>query len=289
MTAIQSAERAGGNNSKVLLATAEALLVMGNNDQAMARYGQALELSEADRLETRLALARLFSQEGKYADARDQIALGFAEARVSDATVITAEDYLNAADVLMSMNDFRLAQQFFSRAQNAGADEMAVAIGMANAHLALGETQNAEALLTSAGDPVDRQTNYDYLISMGNVYRQRQDTQRALSTFARANSLQPDNDSSQRAEMELADHSARQPTDNDGSSIRSLRTKTSTRWMLDCAACKAHPHFCQLLDTPWKPSPMRDTAYIWETPFLLLPVSLPRGMHAVPFHSPTSC
>ena len=66
MTAIQSAERAGGNNSKVLLATAEALLVMGNNDQAMARYGQALELSEADRLETRLALARLFSQEGKY-------------------------------------------------------------------------------------------------------------------------------------------------------------------------------------------------------------------------------
>jgi len=213
MTAIQSAERAGGNNSKVLLATAEALLVMGNNDQAMARYGQALELSEADRLETRLALARLFSQEGKYADARDQIALGFAEARVSDATVITAEDYLNAADVLMSMNDFKLAQQFFSRAQNAGADEMAVAIGMANAHLALGETQNAEALLNSAGDPVDRQTNYDYLISMGNVYRQRQDTQRALSTFARANSLQPDNDSSQRAEMELADQEGRQITD----------------------------------------------------------------------------
>jgi len=41
------------------------------------------------------------------------------EARVSDATVITAEDYLNAADVLMSMNDFKLAQQFFDPQQTA--------------------------------------------------------------------------------------------------------------------------------------------------------------------------
>jgi tetratricopeptide (TPR) repeat protein len=214
MSAIQAAERAGSNDSDVLLATAEALLIMGDQDQAMSRYGQALELSEADRLETRLALARLFSQEGKFSDSRDQIALGFAEARVSDETVITAEDYLNAADVLMSMNDFKLAQQFFSRAQTAGADEMTVAIGMANAHLALGETQSAESLLASAGEPTDRESNYDYLISMGNVYRQRQDTLRALSSFARANSLQPDNDSAARAEVELADQEGRQITDN---------------------------------------------------------------------------
>ena len=214
LNAIQSAERAGANNSKILLATAEALLLMGDNDQAMARYGQALDLSEADRLETRLALARLFSQERKYADAHEQIALGFAEARVSDATVTTAEDYLNAADILMSMNDFKLAQQFFSRAQAAGADEMAVAIGMANAHLALGETQSAESLLTSVGDPADREASYDYLISMANVYRQRQDTLRALSNFARANSLQPDNDATVRAEVELADQEGRQITDN---------------------------------------------------------------------------
>ena len=213
MNAIQSAERIGGNNSKVLLATAEALLTMGHSDQAMARYGQALDLSEADRLQTRLALARLFSREGKYDDAHDQIALGFAEARVSDATVVAAEDYMNAADVLMSMNDFKLAQQFFLRAQNAGADELAVAIGMANAHLALGETQSAESLLASAGDPADREANYDYLVSMGNVYRQRQDTQRALSSIARANALQPDNVSSARAEVELADQEGRQITD----------------------------------------------------------------------------
>src|SRR5262249_60031420 len=115
---------------------------------------------------------------------------------------------------LMSMNDFKLAQRFFSRAQAAGADEMVVAIGMANAHLALGDPQNAESLLASAGDPADRESNFDYLVSMGNVYRQRQETLRALSSFARANSLQPDNDSTARTEVELADQEGRQITDN---------------------------------------------------------------------------
>ncbi|HET7208019.1 MAG TPA: tetratricopeptide repeat protein [Terriglobales bacterium] len=210
---INNAEKIGGGDARILLATAQALMSMGERNQAMDRYARALELSEADRLETRLALARLFAEEHHASDAREQIALGFAEARVSDATVIRAEDYLNAADVLMSLNDFRLAQQFYGRAQAAGADEIAVAIGQANSHLALGETRSAETVLTSVTDP-DKQQNYDYLVSLGNAYRQRQDNFHALSAFARANSLQPDNDVAQRAAFELAGEQGRQLTDN---------------------------------------------------------------------------
>lgn len=212
--AIQQAEASGGNNSKLLMATAEALLLMGNHDQAMQRYGRALDLSDTDRLQTRIALARLFAQEKKWTDAHDQIAMGFAEARVSDAGVITAENYLDAADVLMSMNEFQLAEKFFQRAQNAGADDLTVAIGMANAHLAMGETREAEALLTSVPDDSGKSESYDYLVSLANVYRQRQDTFRALSNYARASSLIPEDEAAQRAQFELADEEGRQVLDN---------------------------------------------------------------------------
>jgi len=211
---VQAAEQKAGNNSKILLATADALLTLGQKDQAMQRYSRALDLSEADRLQTRLALARLFAENGKWDDAHQQIGFGFAEARVSDASVVTAENYLEAGDILMSTQDFELAKRFFQRAQTAGADELTVAIGIAKAHLALGETSRAETLLANAGDPEERAQNYDYLISRANVYRQRQDTLHALSDFARANSLRSDNLSSQQAEYELAGEQGRQLTEN---------------------------------------------------------------------------
>ena len=212
MRAIGVAEKSGGRDAKILLTTAQALLTLNNRPAAMNRYAEALELSEADRLKTRLALARLFAQERHVDDARQQIALGFAEARVSDATVITAEDYLNAADVLMSLNDFPLAEKFYNRAQAAGADEIAVAIGLANAHLAMGQTRTAQTLLTNVNDP-DKQQNYDYQVSLGNAYRQQQDNHRALAAFARANSLQPDNDRNQQAILDLAGEQGRPITD----------------------------------------------------------------------------
>jgi len=211
--AIGMAEKTGGKDSRILLATAQAFLILNNRNAAMNRYAEALELSEADRLKTRLAVARLFAQEKHWDNARQQIALGFAEARVSDATVTTAEDYLNAADVLMSMNDFQLAEKFYNRAQNAGADEIAVAIGSANAHLAMGETRSAETLLTSINDP-DKLQNYDYQVSLGNAYRQQQNNYRALTAFARASSLQPDNTVAERAMIDLAGEQGRPITNN---------------------------------------------------------------------------
>ncbi|PYX83804.1 MAG: hypothetical protein DMG68_21825, partial [Acidobacteria bacterium] len=127
---------------------------------------------------------------------------------------MTAENYLDAADVLMSMNEFQLAQKFFQRAQSAGADDLTVAIGMANAHLAMGETRDAETLLASVPDDSGKDQSYDYLVSMANVYRQKQDTFRALSNYARASSLIPDDEAAQRAQFELADEEGRQVLSN---------------------------------------------------------------------------
>ena len=217
-SAIARAERTGGSDYRTLLATASALMVMGERDQAMQRYGRALDLSNADRLHVRLALARFFAQQHKSADAQQQVALAFAEARVSQPDVVTAEDYLDAADIMLSVDQFILAQRLFTRAQALGADDLAVSTGMANASLALGETRNAEAVLTSLRDPdlTEEQQSYAYLVALGNVYRQEGDEYRALSAFARANTLETDDPAARNAEFELAEEEGRQVNGNIG-------------------------------------------------------------------------
>ena len=57
------------------------------------------------------------------AEAQQQVALGFAEARVAATDVTSAEDYLNAADILMSIHEYPLAQRMYGRAQALGADD----------------------------------------------------------------------------------------------------------------------------------------------------------------------
>ena len=216
--AITRAERTGGQDYRTLLATASALMEMGERDQAMERYARALNLSNADRLHVRLALARFFAQQHKSADAQQQIALAFAEARVAQPDVVTAEDYMDAADILLSIDQFSLAQRLFARAQALGADDLAVSTGMANASLALGETSNAEALLTSLqnDDSNEEQQSYAYLVALGNVYRQAGNDFKALSAFARANTLESEDPAARNAEAELAEQEGRQVTENLG-------------------------------------------------------------------------
>ncbi|MGC2195664.1 MAG: tetratricopeptide repeat protein [Terriglobales bacterium] len=215
--AIARAESAGGNDYRILLATADALLALGERDGAMERYARALDLSSADRLHVRLALARFFAQEHKPADAQQQVSLAFAEARVSEPEVVTAEDYLDAGDILMSINQFALAQRLFVRAQALGADDLAVAVGVANASLAMGETRNAEAALASVRTAADEEKqNYAYLVARANVYRQQGDTYHALSLFAQANKLEPDDPAARNAEFELSEDEGRQLTENLG-------------------------------------------------------------------------
>src|SRR6266478_1170028 len=218
MRAIQTAEKTGGSDYRILLATADALLLMGNRDQAMERYSRALELSDADRLHVRLALARSFAQGHRRAETQQQMALAFAEARVTNPEVVTANDYLDAADILLSVGQFALAQRLFARAEGLGADPLAVATGMANASLALGETSNAKTLLTGVNvdDMTEKQQNYPYLVALGNVYRQEGDNYRALSLLAQANALEPDDPAARTGVSELAEDEGRQLTENIG-------------------------------------------------------------------------
>jgi tetratricopeptide (TPR) repeat protein len=216
MQAIESAERAGGKDYKILLVTADVLRILGHRDQAMTRYAQALQGSDEDRLQVRLALGRLFADEGKTSDAQQQVALGFAEARVAPTDVTSAEDYLNAADILMSIHEYPLAQQMYGRAHALGADDAAVAVGMANASLALGDTRSAELQLASLRDDPDYKNNYDFLVAQGNVYRQRGEDDRALATFSLASQQDPQDTGIRTAEVELAEEEGRPITDRIG-------------------------------------------------------------------------
>jgi len=216
LQAVARAESGGDSDYRTLLAAAAALQILGQRDQAMDRYSRALDLSNADRLPVRLALGRFFAQQHKAADAQQQVSLGFAEARVADPDVVTAEDYLEAADILMSISQFPLAQQLFARAQALGADDVTVAVGMANASLAMGNTSDAEAALASvqSSEDTEARQNYAYLVARGNVYRQRGDTYHALSAFAQANELDPEDPAARNAEFELSEEEGRQIRQN---------------------------------------------------------------------------
>lgn len=211
---VQAAEQAGRDQSQVLLATGDALYTLGDRNAAMDRFARALDAPDADRVGARLEIAKLFAHEGRYDDAREQASLGFAEARIGEGGPVTSDNMLDAADVFLTMHDFDLAKKYFERAKAMGADESVIAIGLANAYLAQGQTQNAEAQLASLGNSSDYAQNYDYTVAMANVYRQRQDNVRALSAFARANGMGgEEDDSSERAEFDLAGVEGRQIND----------------------------------------------------------------------------
>ncbi len=208
--AIANAERTGGGDYRVLLVTADALRIMGERGQAMMRYSRALETADQDRLRVRLALGELFAEEGKQKDAQQQVALGLAEAQVMSADSVTADDYLNAADVLVAIHEFSIAQRFYGRAQALGADEVSVAIGMANASLAFGDTRSAALQLDSVSSSEDAKNNFEYLVALANVNRQRGHNRDSLSLFAQARTIDADDLNLQTAEMELADYEGRQ-------------------------------------------------------------------------------
>jgi tetratricopeptide (TPR) repeat protein len=210
--AISEAEK-NGDDSRVLMANGEALLLLGERQQAMQRYGRALNAPNSDRVEVRLAIAQLFANYGDRNEAAQQVSFGLAEARIGEARAITPENLIEAGEVLMSIDEFDLAKKYFQRAQAEGADPESVDIGLANAYLAEGQTRSAAALLSSVGNNPDHAENYEYLVAMSNVYRQRQDTVQALSTLAQANQIVQGNPSSEQTEMYLADLEGRQLND----------------------------------------------------------------------------
>jgi tetratricopeptide (TPR) repeat protein len=190
--AIKQAEQEGSDQSAVLLATGDALLTLGDRDAAMERYGRAMRAPDANRIDVRLALARVFASQGKYDDARQQISLGFADARVGESSPASAENLIEAGNLFLGMHEYNLAFNFYDRARQAGAPEDAVALGEANTYLAQGDDRHAEAALALMGNPQDNTDNYDYQIALGEFYRQKRDLAHAMAAFGRANRMSTD-------------------------------------------------------------------------------------------------
>jgi tetratricopeptide (TPR) repeat protein len=211
MRDIQLAEQYGKNDVDILVATGGALLSLGDRDAAMQRFSRALEVPNGDRLGVRLEVAQVFMRQGHYDEVHRQIALGFAEARL-DSSSVSAEDILEAANIFLAVHDFNLAETYFDKAKLAGANPRTVEIGLANTYVAEGETHKAEEALASLGPVNDFSDDYDYMMAAANLYRQRQDTVHALSSFAQANTVagMENQATAETAQNELAIQEGRQ-------------------------------------------------------------------------------
>lgn len=186
---IQSAERLGGERVEILTATGDALLTLGDRDAAMERFSKALDVPGGSRIAVRLLIAEIFLRQGHLDEARRQIALGFAEARMFPDSPVSAEDFADAGNLFLAMHDFDLAENYFTKARLSGANNRTVEIGLTNTYLAEGNTQEAAAALNSLGPAKDYTDDYDYMMASANLYRQRQDPLRSLAAFAQASTV----------------------------------------------------------------------------------------------------
>jgi tetratricopeptide (TPR) repeat protein len=209
---IQSAERLDGNRVEILTATGDALLTLGDRNAAMQRFGHALDVPGGDRIGVRLAVAHIFVRQGHPDEARREIALGFAEARLDHATPVSGEDFAEAANIFLAMHDFDLAETYFDKAKMTGADNRTVAIGLTNTYLAEGDTRKAGEALANLGPASDFSDDYDYMMASANLYRQRQDPLHALSAFARASTVagQDDHGLAETSQYTAAEQEGRQ-------------------------------------------------------------------------------
>jgi tetratricopeptide (TPR) repeat protein len=201
---VQAAERAGTDQSAVLLATGEALMLLGDRQAAFERFTRALDSPDANRVDVRLQFAKLFVHEGKYDDAKQEVALAFAESRIGEASPITTDNLVEAANVFLAIHDFDLAQRYFTKAKDMGASDDTVAIGLADTYIAQNQDKKAAAILSALGNSPDYQQNYDYQLAWANVYSQRHDRVRAIAAFAHASEIAADDPTAERGLLQVA-------------------------------------------------------------------------------------
>jgi len=172
--------------SEILVSNGEALSLLGDHDAAMQRFERALTAPDSDRVSVRLAIARLMVGERQEDDARRQIALGLMEARAGETLPPTGEQYMQAADVLLGIHDFQLAETYFQRARAAGASDTGVRVGLANAYLATGDTIRARGEISNVASIDDSEPSYQYLLAKAALLRQQHQNTQALTAFAQA-------------------------------------------------------------------------------------------------------
>lgn len=201
---IQLAEQEAVDQSAILLATGDALLTLGDRAAALERFTRALDAPDANRVDVRIEFAKLFVREGKFNDAKQEVALAFAESRIGEASPVTADNLVEAANIFLAAHDFDLAERYFAKAKDLGASDDTVAIGLANTYIAQGKDRKAEQELAALGKPADYEQSYDYQLAWANIYNQRHDNVRAISSFARANQLAADDPTAERGLLQVS-------------------------------------------------------------------------------------
>jgi tetratricopeptide (TPR) repeat protein len=198
------AEREAADRSAILVATGDALMTLGDDNAAMEHFQRALEAPDANRIDVRLEFAKLFEKQDKLDESKEQVALAFAEARIGEAAPPTADNLVEAANIFLAAHDFDLATRYFVKAKDLGAADDTVAVGLANTYLAEGNDRAAAKELAALGDSQEFEQNYDYQLAWANIYNQRHDTPRAVSSFALANQLSPDDAIAERGLLQAA-------------------------------------------------------------------------------------
>ena len=201
---IQLAEQEAVDQSAILLATGDALLTLGDRAAALERFTRALDAPDANRVDVRIEFAKLFVREGKFNDAKQEVALAFAESRIGEASPVTADNLVEAANIFLAAHDFDLAERYFAKAKDLGASDDTVAIGLADTYIAQGNDRKAEQELAALGNSADYQQSYDYQLAWANIYTQRHDNARAVTAFARANQLAADDPTAERGLLQAS-------------------------------------------------------------------------------------
>ena len=201
---IQLAEQEAVDQSAILLATGDALLTLGDRPAALERFTRALDAPDANRVDVRIEFAKLFVNQGKFNDAKQEVALAFAESRIGEASPVTADNLVEAANIFLAAHDFDLAERYFAKAKDLGASDDTVAIGLANTYIAQGYDRKAEQELAALGSSADNEQSYDYQLAWANIYNQRHDNVRAITAFARANQLAADDPTAERGLLQVS-------------------------------------------------------------------------------------
>lgn len=182
----------------IFVDTGEALSTIGDNKAAMQRFTSALDTPGSNRVNVRLAIAQLWSQEGHDEDAERQVALAMMEAETGDTPPPSGPQLVAAADVFRGLHDYRLSDTFLQRAQKAGAPDAEVRVGMANNYLAVGDTTRAKAELAAVNTAEVGGADYQYLLARANVFRQEHHGAQALTSFAEATNAEGEDETAQQ-------------------------------------------------------------------------------------------
>jgi tetratricopeptide (TPR) repeat protein len=172
--------------SSILLSTGEALYTIGDRQASMDRFRRALDERNGDRVSIRLAIAQIMAQQERPEDAQRQIALALMEAEAGDTAPPSGTEYIAAADVLRSMHNYPLSQDYLERAKAVGAPDAEVRIGMADNYLALGDTPRAKAELDAVSAAADSDPDYEYLMARATMLEQEHEGSQAMTAFAQA-------------------------------------------------------------------------------------------------------